>query len=187
MHKGVVQAFSSLVQTSDSCTLSLEFIPNTGSPKIFPLSSFCAQNLGWWIDFLLNLGRKLRKKSTSTWKKLIGTNYITFPIISDVFLLWQFKKMSQTVFKLCPQIKVKMTKNDLLKLLFKKSQVMKYHVSQLLLLAFIEFVYRYHNLGVLKKRQKECAIVMISLNESRYGVQAWYSDSRCFKNAVAKQ
>ena len=187
MHKGVVQAFSSLVQTSDSCTLSLEFIPNTGSPKTFPLSSFCAQNLGWWIDFLLNLGRKLRKKSTSTWKKLIGTNYITFSIISDVFCFDNLKKCLRLSSNFVPKSKSKWQKNDLLKLLFKKSQVMKYHVSQLLLLAFIEFVYRYHNLGMLNKRQKECAIVMISLNESRYKVQDWYSDSRCFNNAVAKQ
>ena len=35
------------------------------------------------------------------------------------------------------------------------------------ILAFGVFVYRYHNLRYLKKRQKEYAIVMISMNKSK--------------------
>ena len=35
------------------------------------------------------------------------------------------------------------------------------------ILAFLVFVYRYHNLKYLKRRQKEYVIVMISMNKSK--------------------
>ena len=35
------------------------------------------------------------------------------------------------------------------------------------ILAFFEFIFIYHNLRYLKKRQKECVIVMIFMNKSK--------------------
>ena len=81
--------------------------------------------------------------------------------------------------------KSKQLENQSFKIIASKwSQVKKKQLF--VILDFIEFVYRYHNLRYLK-RQKECVIFIIFKYESKCRIQTWYSDSRYFNIVVAKQ